>query len=446
MTDKKMSMLPSERRAALTSSEKLQALNDLMDEAELALLGIGSDFTRFGDIRATWYGGGHGLVILNYGAKCQYKKPDEWTIHERVCRGLILDWSGEVVALPFEKFWNWGESAAPADGARLLDITDKEDGSLGIMYRLGSELRVATRGSFSSPQAVWATEQLNLEYPSLAARLPHGITLLFEIMYPKVGRFENGLEHLVVMPPRADTPLVLIGATLWDNELIANDQPYRSDKRSTYDLTYDELIDLAYEFNLRVVDGDTRQWVQDTKTDEQLIAEYVTRCKTDTNIEGWVARYSDGSRYKIKTDWYKVNQRLIANMTEKYVAAFYRMSLAVAHAKDERLDLLDIHKDLMRDYEHLSSDYRTQIEGLSQRIVNRVVNRIAECAIAHGQCSEYAKLCSESSDATNGEYRKHYAFAVNARADTRLTAPYLFKLRDGLDPDKLAILILEKEF
>jgi RNA ligase len=57
------------------------------------------------------------------------------------------------------------------------------DGSLGILYRYKGRSYIATRGSFTSGQAVWATAWLN--HCSAGEFWPHGYTPLFEIVYPE---------------------------------------------------------------------------------------------------------------------------------------------------------------------------------------------------------------------------------------------------------------------
>ena len=45
------------------------------------------------------------LAIYNYSRECQYEK--KWDENTLTCRGLILDFDGNVIAKSFEKFFNY---------------------------------------------------------------------------------------------------------------------------------------------------------------------------------------------------------------------------------------------------------------------------------------------------------------------------------------------------
>lgn len=122
------------------------------------------------------------LYIANYTPQVQFDKL--WDKHPLLpsCRGLIVNRWGEVLARPFEKFFNYGEYDGPIPTS-LPRITEKMDGSLGILYWLGGEPRIATRGSFDSEQAHAATFILREKYDGV--RLAEGYTYLFEIIYPE---------------------------------------------------------------------------------------------------------------------------------------------------------------------------------------------------------------------------------------------------------------------
>lgn len=99
------------------------------------------------------------VKIFNYTPECQFDHI--WDNVTLQCRGLIMDIStGEILARPFPKFFNYEEyvqmgGQIPHDENPI--VTDKMDGSLGILYQLNGKMWIATRGSFSSDQAIWAT-------------------------------------------------------------------------------------------------------------------------------------------------------------------------------------------------------------------------------------------------------------------------------------------------
>lgn len=146
------------------------------------------------------------LDILNYTKPAQHD-PSTFDRYPALkhCRGLIFNRETlEVVARPWAKFWNYGEGRAatiPLDAE--VEVVDKLDGSLGIIYSTGDDVAVATRGSFDSPQAKVATEMLRYDYGVVPDDLPAGLTILVEIIYP---------ENRIVVDYGNDAKLILLGA------------------------------------------------------------------------------------------------------------------------------------------------------------------------------------------------------------------------------------------
>jgi len=134
-------------------------------------------------------------VIYNYTEACQYAAA--WTPVTLACRGLIVDESsGEVLARPYPKFFNHSEVSAPALRPDApVSVTDKADGSLGIIH--GDA--VATRGSFTSDQALHATAILRTRYAGFVP--PAGLTVLVEIVYPanRIVIDYQGLDDLILL-------------------------------------------------------------------------------------------------------------------------------------------------------------------------------------------------------------------------------------------------------
>lgn len=141
------------------------------------------------------------LRILNYTEKTAYAR--DWDRVTLACRGLIFrEDTGEVLARPFRKFFNYGEAADPWEHNAWggLTVQDKLDGSLGIGYMHWGQLHIATRGSFSSDQAIEANKILSEKYP--AWQPPVGFTPLFEIIYP---------ANRIVVDYGAERDLYLLG-------------------------------------------------------------------------------------------------------------------------------------------------------------------------------------------------------------------------------------------
>ncbi|MEU4513212.1 RNA ligase [Nonomuraea wenchangensis] len=122
------------------------------------------------------------LKILNYTNKTQAER--EWNAVTKQCRGLIVDSrTGEIIARPWAKFFTYGDPNADViDMSAPADVIDKVDGSLGILHPTPDGWAVATRGSFTSPQAIHATRLLRARYGEFEP--PSGMTVLVEIVYP----------------------------------------------------------------------------------------------------------------------------------------------------------------------------------------------------------------------------------------------------------------------
>lgn len=143
----------------------------------------------------------HPLAILNYSEKAQFE--GVWDVVTLNCRGLVYNVeTSEVVARPFRKFFNHGQLAGPRlDLDAEVIVTDKADGSLGILYPTPDGGHAfATRGSFTSEQATHATELWRHRYADRFTPLP-GVTYLFEIIYPtnRIVLDYQGLDDLVLL-------------------------------------------------------------------------------------------------------------------------------------------------------------------------------------------------------------------------------------------------------
>lgn len=174
-------------------------IKDILDTSLLAEMVIGGYISARQHPRYPY-------VIYNYAPKATFE--NKWNEATLTCRGLIVNIeTGEVIARPFRKFFNHRQPGAPQIEAETpVVVTDKMDGSLGILYPEPSGgYAIATRGAFESPQAIRGTQIWKERYEEevAAMNLPGGATLLFEVIYP---------ENRVVLHYDYDD-LVLLGVT-----------------------------------------------------------------------------------------------------------------------------------------------------------------------------------------------------------------------------------------
>ncbi len=225
------------------------------------------------------------LLIFNYTAAAQYAK--SWNFFERVSRGLIINRNtGEVVARPFDKFFNWGERGHKAHG-HIVGVYEKLDGSLGILYRHPQgDYRITTRGSFDSEQGAWATRFLHESF--ILDGLPTEYTLLFEIIYP---------ENRIVVDYQGREDLVLLAVR---NRFTGDYLPFYGDARSVYGVAneYGFSLPTVYNFN--------------NATD--IIA---AAGALDETREGWVVEMSSGERWKFKGDRYLELHKILYGLSFK---------------------------------------------------------------------------------------------------------------------------------
>lgn len=140
------------------------------------------------------------LSILNYTEKAQFD--GLWNDVTSQCRGLIVNSHDKVIARPYDKFHNYSD----ADNQYLdspATITDKMDGSLGIYWEYNGDYGIATRGSFTSDQALHGTYLMKTRYKSFLNEMGADLTYLFEIIYPENRIVLNyGFDDLVLLGAR----------------------------------------------------------------------------------------------------------------------------------------------------------------------------------------------------------------------------------------------------
>lgn len=257
------------------------------------------------------------VIILNYTDECVYEK--YWNEATMSCRGLILnERTGEVLARPFKKFFNYNENSGIVTKIPKGEptISVKLDGSLGISYVLDNTLHWATRGSFESLQAGVANEIWKKKYSHVTANEIEGLTLLVEIIDKKTR---------VVVNYEGMSDLILIGV------IRIHDG---------YDFSHEEMVVLAKKIGMKV----------NEKTNLSLEQALSKKHEIDTNEEGWVLRWKNGFRLKIKGDKYMDVHRIVYGLSNKKKFESW--------ADGNLLDLIRT----------LPEEFRVEIESFAERL------------------------------------------------------------------------------
>ncbi len=284
------------------------------------------------------------LFIYNYSAKTQYDR--EWNEVTKACRGLILDSDGVPVARPFPKFFNLGEFEDQPIPAEPFEVYEKMDGSLGISYWLNGNLKIATRGSFASEQAIKAMEMMQTTYKEAAKKMNPAYTYLFEIIYP---------ANRIVVDYGTEEKLVLLAVI---ETLTGKEQA---------------LEDIGFPV-VKCYDG-----LKDIHTLKQL---------EEPNREGFVIKFESGYRIKVKFEEYVRIHKIIAEVSSisiwEYLSTEQPMDEILEQVPDEFYDWVKAKKAT------LEAAY-LEIENTAKKEFKELENRKATALYFMNECT-YPKV------------------------------------------------------
>jgi RNA ligase len=268
--------------------------------------------------------GDNGLRSYCYSRECTYER--QWDDITVLARGLILDvTNGRVIATPFPKFFNVGERDQTVP-ALQFETFEKLDGSLIIIFFHAGEWRCATKGSFRSEQAAWARDWIARHDLS---HLDKSATYLAEAIYPE-NRIVIHYDH---------EGLFLLAA--YDGAGI--------------ELSYDALTGVAERLGWPLARRHHFESVAD------LIAHTGALPATE---EGYVLRFENGLRLKVKGEEYRRIHALISRCTP----------LAMWEAMQAGDNLVAIRRDLPEEF---WPDFDQIITALGDRI-ERILRRVEE--------------------------------------------------------------------
>ena len=277
------------------------------------------------------------LWIHNYSQKAQFEfTAASWPEVLRDARGLILDEEGRLVARGLRKFFNLSQLERLPEGKP--EFWEKADGSLILVFEYGGRRICSTRGSFESVQAVWAEARFAQDFADFVPMA--GVTYCFEAIYP---------GNRIVVDYGSVQELVVLAAL--DTETGADRD--------------DALPAVAGRFRLA-----------------QFYGVHEASALPAAEREGFVLRWPDGTRAKVKLEEYTRVHKLIYGTSTKTIWALLRAGTSpeqqAAILPSEMRAWISTYADQLR-AEH-ASIIQQQVETYTHRPVDVSRPEFAEWA------------------------------------------------------------------
>ena len=269
-----------------------------------------------GNIKARFKGP---LLLLDYSEKCTYRSA--WNHWTKTARGRIYEWeTGSMICCVPQKFFNWGENFdhLPDQLPRLpFVVEEKADGSMCAVWFYNGKWNTSTRGSFDSEQAIIAKRMI--DGMNIDRAVTQDTTLIFELIGP---------SNKIVIPYEQDELVLLTCFNRdgdWEHESDFSDAVARIlgvRRPKVYDYTLDDIIGM--------------------------------RDTLPVDDEGWVVRYNNNFRIKVKGTEYLKMAKLISGLSP----------LAVWEAMEGD----GLPERFVMDY---PEEFRPELEAIHGRLVKR---------------------------------------------------------------------------
>jgi len=308
------------------------------------------------------------LTIWNYSQQTQYE--GKWDDITLACRGLVtVDETGEVVARPFKKFFNIEEGKHTPTSE--FEVYEKMDGSLGIAFYHKDQWVFASRGSFTSEQALKGKVMFLKNFSR--SHLSRSLTYLFEIIYP---------ENRIVVDYVGAERLVLLGIIETNS---GKEYSLESFRKNNYDVVRTYIIK-NYK-NLKKIIGH--------------------------NQEGFVVRFSNGDRIKIKGEEYIRLHKIMTEISTKSV-----------------WECLSQGDDLYKILEDVPDEFFTKIDEYAEELTSQYIKIEAQAQAHFANISLYTD--------TRAEFAKY--------AKLSPLAPVMFKMLDEKDYSNTIWRMIKPEY
>ena len=220
------------------------------------------------------------IWVLNYSPKAHIN--NIWDLYTLSCRGLIIDLDGNILCRPFQRFKNV-EQYLPSEIDMSLDfeIFEKIDGFLMLLffYKPRMEWIIASRSSFLTEQSIEAKKIINKDVYNI---LDENLTYILEYIAP----------DSVIVVRYGDIRDVILLAVI--NTKTGDEIKYLDVKKR-----YSKYFTIIKKHCIKNISN-----LIDLKKNEE------------NNKEGFVVKFSNNFRVKVKFDEYIRLHGIMSNISE----------------------------------------------------------------------------------------------------------------------------------
>ena len=266
------------------------------------------------------------LTILTYTPKAKFER--KWTRELLLARGLVVDDEGNVVGRPLSKFFNDFEIQGNLPNGPI-EVFEKMDGSLIVMFFYNGEPIFSTKGNFSSEQAQKAKEIFERKYKHL--KLDQEFTYCFEVIYP---------ENKIIVDYKEEEDLFLLAKihTKTGKEESIDESGFKTAKLFAKMENIDKLKELK-------------------SLDKE-------------NEEGFVVKFSNGFRVKLKFETYFKLHNALNGYSDSQIWDFLSKGADIPcqHlSEDGRKEVQKAKEEFLSKFEAKKEELRIEYETIRKR-------------------------------------------------------------------------------
>jgi RNA ligase len=310
------------------------------------------------------------LTIWNYSRTTEYERL--WDDVTLLCRGLVTDDKGNIVGRPMRKFFNIEEQKHKA--TKDFEVFDKLDGSLIMAFEYNGEWVICSKGSFISDQKL-AAEKLfyKLKYNEYF-KGNNGFTMVFEYL--------SDWNRIVVRYDEERLVLLTIISNLGKEIDV---QPFGSK---------------AYQSNFGFVDVVKKyNGIEDYSVLKKMIP---------NNAEGFIVKFSNGDRCKIKGEEYLRLHKLMTNVS----------TTSVWEHLVNGVTMEDILQDVPDEFFDVIKEYEQELEQKYWNLADNVISLFKEYYVEGMTGKEFAEKIKHIPQPYNGLLFSQFNFKFHGYSET----------------------------